>query len=169
MFWCCYGCFIIIAIITTIRKIESTFLFHLFRELLTDTNSCRSGNFFKCGQEVSVERCSRKFHYVEIHTIGLFCSFTSQNKTTETTTTAQDYLKCWFLYWFLKHEWRFSGWCDQGGSTLSLLVYLSRIVAKQRSVTQPVPVPALPSWQYKVRLTKSRKKGHINTGVLCCL
>ena len=59
--WCCYGYFIIIAIIITIRKAGSTFLFHLFRELLTDTNSYTSGNFFLWRQgEVSAKHWSRK-------------------------------------------------------------------------------------------------------------
>lgn len=90
-------------------------LFHLFRELLIDINSWKSGKFFRWGQ-VSAEHCSRKCHCIEIHTIGLFCSFTSQNNTNN--NQAQDCLKCWFLCWLLKHEWCFSGWCDQELHTL---------------------------------------------------
>lgn len=50
------------------------FLFHLFSEFLTDTHSCRWGNFFKWRQgKVPVEHSSRKFHFFEIHTVDLFC------------------------------------------------------------------------------------------------
>ena len=106
MFCCCYGCFILIAIIITIRKPESTF-----------PPSQRIADWYKLlkvrkilqMRQVSAEHCSRKCHCIEIHTIGLFCSLTSQNKATQTTTRAQDGLKCWFLYWLLKHQWCSSG------------------------------------------------------------
>ena len=130
-------------------------LFHLCRELLIDINSWKSEKFFRWGQ-VSAEQCSRKCHCIEIHTIGLFCSFTSQDKTTQKTTrhktvsNADSYAHCWSM-----NDAPLGGVTK--GSTLSFIVYLPRIVMKQILVTQPVPVPALPSWQDKVRPTVSRK------------